>query len=153
MQIEKLQAWFVQNKKTLALAESCTGGKMSSLLTAIPGASDYFLGSLVTYSNGLKISLLHVSPATIQKYGAVSSETALEMLSGLFKVTPADYGIAVTGVAGPTGSKPIGTIHYALGQRGFPPQTGTFHLAGSRETIILSTADLLLDLLLKNSSG
>ncbi|MFI5335096.1 MAG: nicotinamide-nucleotide amidohydrolase family protein, partial [Chlamydiales bacterium] len=100
---EAIHHWMVKHRQTLAFAESCTGGFMASQLTAIPGASEYFLGSIVTYSNSLKEGLLGVSADTLKKHGAVSREAVHEMWTGLLKKTGADYGIAVSGIAGPTG--------------------------------------------------
>jgi PncC family amidohydrolase len=102
---------------TLALAESCTGGLIASLLTDIPGSSDYFLASLVTYSNDSKEKLLGVSPATLRKHGAVSEQTAREMAAGARRAAGATIGISVTGIAGPGGGsaeKPVGLVHFAL---------------------------------------
>ena len=148
---EALHAWMTSHRKTLALAESCTGGFMAADLTALPGASNFFLGSTVVYANGMKEKILGVSPETIRDKGAVSQEVVQEMLQGLFRLTQADYGIAVSGVAGPTTGgtpgKPVGTICYALGLKERPPQVGTFHVKGSRETIILLTARTLFGLL------
>lgn len=104
-------------KLTLAVAESCTGGLIAHRITNIPGASAVFLGGYVTYSNELKSSALGVSSEIIQKYGAVSEECARAMVTGVFDRTGADYCIAVTGIAGPTGGsvdKPVGTVHIAL---------------------------------------
>jgi nicotinamide-nucleotide amidase len=103
--------------KTLAAAESCTGGLLGKTLTDVAGSSDYFLGSAVTYSNEAKIGLLGVKPATLETYGAVSEETAAEMADGARRVFGADYGIAITGVAGPGGgtpAKPVGTVCFGL---------------------------------------
>jgi nicotinamide-nucleotide amidase len=144
---EAVHAWFIKHGKTLAFAESCTGGLMAAQVTALPGASDYFLGSLVTYSNALKTDLLGVSKHTLQQYGAVSEEVVREMLEGVFRHTAADVGIAVTGIAGPTGgsdAKPIGTIWAAMGERGKSPDVGTFQLRGSRQTVTLLTSQRLL---------
>lgn len=127
-------------KKTLALAESITGGSMAAHLTAHAGASHYFLGSIVAYSNELKTSLLGVSHATLEKEGAVSRGAALEMLEGVFRLTNADYAIAVTGIAGPTGAtpgKPVGTVWGAVGARGKDPFVETFHRRGQRDTVII----------------
>ena len=98
---------------TFALAESCTGGQCSSLVVDAPGASKYFLGSFVTYSNELKQSVLGVALKTLEEQGAVSKETAEEMASGVKKKSGADVTLAITGIAGPTGGndqKPIGTV-------------------------------------------
>jgi len=149
---EAIQSWMIKHQKTLALAESCTGGFMASQLTAVPGASSYFLGSLVTYSNQLKEDLLGVSPETLKNHGAVSPEVVHEMWTGLLKKTGADYGIAVSGIAGPTGGsseKPVGTVFYALGKRGEKPQINTLHFKGNRQTVILRTTKWLFGLLLK----
>lgn len=148
--IEELHNWFVQHKKKLAFAESCTGGMLATLVTSRSGASDYFLGSIVAYSNAMKEQLLGVSPATIQKYSELSVETAAEMLAGVFNKTHADFAIAVTGIAGPKGGtdqKPVGTIWAAIGERGKKPDLITFHVQGDRQTVILSTANHLLEAL------
>ncbi len=146
--VEKsIQSRMIMAKKTLALAESCTGGRIASQLTAVPGASEYFLGSLVTYANQLKNSLLHVPESLLNKHGAVSAEAVEAMLAGLFKSTHADYGIAVSGIAGPTGGtpdKPVGTIWAAIGQRGESPHIMHLQRKGTRETIILFTSGHLL---------
>lgn len=141
---EAVHHWFTVHKKRLACAESCTGGLIASKLTAFPGASSYFLGSLVAYSNQLKENLLHVSSQTLEIKGAVSSEVVTEMLLGLFKTTGADWGIAVSGIAGPSGGsdeKPVGTVWYAIGERGKPPIVGTFLAKGNRQTITLQAAN------------
>ncbi len=149
---EAIQVWMVQRHQTLALAESCTGGFLASQLTSLPGASDYFLGSLVAYSNQLKERLLNVSPETLKKHGAVSSQVVQEMCTGLLETTGADYGIAVSGIAGPSGGtveKPVGTIFYAIGKKEEEPEVGTFHVKGNRQTVILRTTKRLLALFLK----
>lgn len=101
----------------IATAESCTGGLLASLITDVSGASEYFLAGLVTYSNEAKIKLLEVAAETIQNFGAVSSETALEMARGIRKISGADFGVSLTGIAGPSGGtteKPVGTVHIAV---------------------------------------
>ncbi len=103
---------------TLATAESCTGGNIAHLITSNPGSSVYFRGSVVSYSNDLKTSMLGVSKDTLHSHGAVSEETVREMLSGLLKVTGATYGIATSGIMGPDGGsaeKPVGTVWVAAG--------------------------------------
>jgi nicotinamide-nucleotide amidase len=150
---EAVHHWMRQHGKTLAFAESCTGGYMASQITALAGASDYFLGSLVAYSNRMKEDLLGVSAQTLKDHAPVSRQTALEMWKGLMKKTAADYGIAVTGIAGPDGGSadlPVGTIWYALGKKGEEPVVDTFHIKGNRQTVILRTSKRLLALLLKN---
>ena len=102
---------------TLSIAESCTGGYISQLFTQHAGSSKVFLGGAVTYSNGLKESILGVQNDTLQRYGAVSRETVSEMIDGALKNFKSDYAIAVTGIAGPDGGtpdKPVGTIWIAV---------------------------------------
>jgi len=109
-----------EKKLSLAFAESCTGGLMSKLITDIPGSSQVFMGGFIVYSNEMKKKYLNVSEKTLNLYGAVSSETANEMLIGLLKTTGADMGIAVTGIAGPAGGteeKPVGTVYAAYGSQ------------------------------------
>ena len=104
-------------KATLSVAESCTGGLISSRLTDVAGSSDYFLFSGVTYANEAKINVLGVSPETLEKQGAVSEETAKQMASGARKIANATYGISTTGIAGPDGGtpeKPVGTVCIGL---------------------------------------
>ncbi len=106
------------NKKaTLAVAESCTGGLIANLLTDVPGSSDYFLFSGVTYSNQAKINILGVSKDTINRYGAVHEKTAIEMAQGARRVSGAAYGLSTSGIAGPGGGtekKPVGTVCIGL---------------------------------------
>jgi nicotinamide-nucleotide amidase len=105
----------------LAVAESCTGGYISHILTQHPGSSKVFLGGGITYSNELKEDLLAVKPQTIEHYGAVSEQTATEMAEGALNNFNADYSIAVTGIAGPDGGtpdKPVGTVWIGVAKRG-----------------------------------
>ncbi|MFA5250130.1 MAG: nicotinamide-nucleotide amidohydrolase family protein [Parachlamydiales bacterium] len=147
---EALKDIFVQKKLTLALAESCSGGALGAALTSVPGASKYFLGSLVTYANELKTSLLNVRPKTIQKYGAVSLETAEEMLQGIFLTTTADFGIALSGIAGPGGGtrlKPAGTLCLAYGLRGKKAQLKKLFFPFERKLFVKYAVSFALSLL------
>lgn len=106
-----------ENKLTLSIAESCTGGMICSSIVDISGSSEVFLEGCVTYSNKAKISRLNVNPNTIQKYGAVSSETACEMAKGIAITSNSNIGISTTGIAGPTGGslkKPVGLVYIGL---------------------------------------
>lgn len=101
----------------LATAESCTGGLVADRLTNVPGSSDYFVGGIVAYAYEAKVALLHVSWETLRAYGAVSSETVLEMARGACKALSADIAISISGIAGPGGglpNKPVGTTWFGL---------------------------------------
>lgn len=145
--IEEIHRRLCEQEKKLALAESCTGGYFSSLFTAMPDASLYFLGAIISYSNELKADLLYVSKETLRIHGAVSRETANEMLLGLMKRTGADFGIANTGIAGPSGAtreRPIGTVFIAMGAKGKKPHVIECHFDGNRKQIIQQTCDRAL---------
>ena len=106
----------LEQHKTLAFAESCTGGLASSLVTDIAGSSEYLIGSAVTYTNEAKHKLLEVQEATLTDYGAVSEQTACEMAQGVRKLFGSDFGVGITGNAGPGGSegKPVGLVYIAV---------------------------------------
>lgn len=144
---EAIHEWFVKHRKKLAFAESCTGGMLASFITSLPGASDYFLGSFVVYSNEMKQQALGVSKTAIETHGSVSEEVAREMLAGVFAKSSADFAIAVTGFTGPTGGapgKPVGTICVAIGERGKTADVGTFQVFGNRQTMTLLATQWLL---------
>ncbi len=119
----------------LAIAESCTGGLLSSRMTDISGASAYISANFVTYSNESKVQILGVSAQTLEKFGAVSEECAREMVQGLAQKTGCDIAICTTGIAGPTGGsaqKPVGTLYVGVccdsqttvRKFNLPPKTG-----------------------------
>lgn len=105
--------------KTIAFAESCSGGLASSLVTDVPGSSEYLLGSVVTYTNMAKNKLLNVQQETLDKFGAVSRETACEMAAGVRRLLGSDYGVSITGNAGPGASegKPVGLVYIAVAEK------------------------------------
>jgi nicotinamide-nucleotide amidase len=106
--------------RTLAVAESCTGGRISELITQVAGCSDYYKGSVISYANEVKTNLLGVPAETIETHGAVSEQTAIAMSTGLLKLLDTDYTIATTGVAGPgggTSENPVGTAWLAVASR------------------------------------
>ena len=114
---EVIAALLIEKKLTIAVAESCTGGLITSRLTDVSGSSDYLERGLVTYSNAAKISMLGVPAEIIEKHGAVSEETARRMAEGVRKLAGTDLGLSSTGIAGPTGGskeKPVGTVYIAL---------------------------------------
>lgn len=143
--------YFIQNKLTLSIAESCTGGSISARLTKLPGSSNYFLGSVVAYSNTLKVNLLHVLEKTLENQGAVSKGVVTEMAQGIIMLTKSHFSIAVSGIAGPSGGtpeKPVGTIWAAIGRQGLPPYVWHFFLQGNREIIIEEAVNVCLEQLL-----
>ena len=144
---EAVHHLLIDKKQTLSIAESCTGGAISSTLTHLAGASAYFLGSVVSYSNQIKMDVLHVKAETLQKHGAVSEETVREMIKGILQLTQSDWGIAITGIAGPSGGtpeKPVGTIWAAVGQKGKKEEVWKFKGWGSREMIIQRGVNVVL---------
>ena len=137
-----------QNKK-LAIAESCTGGYISHQITSVSGCSEYYQGSVTTYSNEAKQNLLGVKAETLVKFGAVSEEVAREMAEGAKKVLNADYSVATTGIAGPTGGteeKPVGTVWIAVSA---PNKTiaKKFVFGNNRERNIIRSGQTALQLL------
>ncbi len=144
---EAVHREFIHRKKSLALAESCTGGSIASQLTAIPDASKYLLGSIVAYSNAWKERFLQVSRTTLKEKGAVSKEIVIEMVQGLFHETDADFAAAVSGIAGPSGGsqeKPVGTIYIAVGERGQKIDAGIVHAPKERHAAISFSVHLTL---------
>ncbi len=111
----------IKKKLTLATAESCTGGMVAAALTEIAGSSAVVERGFVTYSNKAKQQMLGVPPTTLNKYGAVSRETAEAMAKGALAHAPVDLAVSITGIAGPGGGsadKPVGLVHFAAGSRG-----------------------------------
>jgi nicotinamide-nucleotide amidase len=137
--------------KTLATAESCTGGMVGNRLTNVPGSSTYYIGGVVAYSNKLKEKLLGVSRTTLSMFGAVSEETAREMAIGARRVTGADIAVATTGIAGPDGGtpdKPVGTVAVALAADGYGEdgaKSKIYQLWGNREWVKVLTSQVALD--------
>lgn len=108
----------LRNALKISVAESCTGGLISSRLTDVSGSSAYTFQNFVTYANEAKVKLLCVNPETIEKYGVVSSEVSLEMVKGLLNKYDCSIAVATTGIAGPLGAtdtKPVGLIYIAIG--------------------------------------
>jgi nicotinamide-nucleotide amidase len=143
-----------RRKKTLALAESCTGGFIANQITNVPGASRIFPGGIVTYSNEAKQKFLGVRAKTLAQHGAVSEAVAREMAAGALKQFGADFAIAVTGIAGPGGGtkkKPTGTVFIALaGQFGILVEQKLNHFG--REKFKKVTAQQALELLKDKAS-
>ncbi len=127
----------------LALAESCTGGMVAEAITRVAGSSAWFDRGFVTYSNQSKIDMLGVSPVILEKFGAVSEQTAAEMALGALKHSQSQIAGSITGIAGPDGGsaeKPVGTVCFAWtglnkSTRNQPANTVTQHFAGNRQQI------------------
>jgi nicotinamide-nucleotide amidase len=119
------------------VAESCTGGRLSDRLTNIPGSSSFFIGSIIAYRNTVKTKLLGVSPILIKRYGAVSAPVAAQMASGIRKRFKTSYGIAITGIAGPSGgsaTKPVG-LTYIAASSGKKTVSREYRFSGTRTGI------------------
>jgi len=141
--------------KTVTCAESCTGGKIASLLTEISGASSVFEAGFVTYSNRIKHQLLAVSEQVLEKQGAVSETVVKQMLTGALDKSRADIGVAVSGIAGPNGGseeKPVGTVHVAWGSKN-TIQAQAFYFPGSRVFFQKIVSALSLDLIRRELLG
>jgi nicotinamide-nucleotide amidase len=137
-----------KNNKTLALAESCTGGYVSHLITSVGGSSEYFQGSVVPYHNQFKHEILGVKNETLNEFGAVSEQTVIEMATSVKKLFKSDFGLASSGIAGPSGgteSKPVGTIWIACAGKGFV-ETKKLQLTKDRMLNIQLTAVAVLNL-------
>ena len=140
-----------QHNVFLAAAESCTGGLLSHLITNVPGSSDYFLGSVITYANQSKIQILGVKPETLEKFGAVSRETVLEMAHAVRQVFFADIGVSVSGIAGPGGGvpgNPVGTVWIGLSVAGLD-RAWCYQFSGDRQEVKQQAAEMALKLLVE----
>ena len=111
--VQEVSEILIAQKKTLSVAESCTGGKISSIITSVSGSSNYFKGALIAYSSSIKINQLAVKIKDIQKYSVVSEKVAMQMAEGIKNQFQTDYAIATTGYAGPKGEK-VGQVFIAF---------------------------------------
>ena len=158
LQAKQLAKLFLKKPSKLAAAESCTGGGLAEVLTRLPGSSAWFECAFVTYSNEAKQKMLGVSFDVLQKFGAVSEETANAMSRGAVENSRADYGVAITGVAGPDGGsedKPVGTVCLSWYERGYGGTTIRVFFDGDRlkirEQSCLLAIQGLIDFLQKKS--
>jgi nicotinamide-nucleotide amidase len=147
--LEQIVGYYLQMRDaTLAVAESCTGGKLSSRITSVPGSSRYFLGGAIVYANELKTSFASVPPQLIVEHGAVSKEVALAMAEGIRAECDATIGVGITGVAGPGGGteeKPVGLVYIAVAD-GKKPEVIERKFGGDRERIRQFSTQLALDM-------
>ncbi len=135
-----------QKSLTIAVAESCTGGNLSALLTSQSGSSAYFDRGFITYSNQAKIDMLGVKPTTLDKFGAVSEQVALEMARGVIKNSSTNISISITGIAGPSGSiknKPVGMVCFGFCtlKRCF---TSIKQFSGNRAEVVRASIDFVI---------
>ena len=145
----------MRRRLTLAVAESCTGGLVADRLTNVPGSSRYLIMSVVAYHNRVKQELLGVSPSALTRYGAVSSQVAAAMAQGARRRAGTDVGLAITGIAGPTGatsSKPVGLVYMALADRR-RTRVKRFHFHGDRRAVKEQAAQMALDWLRRWALG
>lgn len=148
---ETVVALCIQNGRTLATAESCTGGLIAHRITNVPGASAIFPGGIVAYANAIKTALLDVPEPTLAAGGAVAEAVAVAMAQGARTRFGADFAVAVTGIAGPGGGtpeKPVGTVYMAAAGPG-SQRTRHARFTGDRDAIKAQTAETALKLLLE----
>jgi len=134
--------------KTLATAESCTGGGIGHAITAVSGSSAVYLGGVISYANSVKEHVLGVKAAVLETVGAVSEETARAMAEGVCRLTGADIGVAVTGIAGPNADgtdKPVGLVYIAVCKDGYVSVSEN-HFTGDREAVRNQTIETAMRL-------
>ncbi len=139
----------IESKRTLATAESCTGGLIAHRLTNVSGISAVFHGGIIAYSNAVKVAQLGVSEADLEAHGAVSEPVAAQMAEGVRNRFGTDFGIAVTGIAGPTGGtpdKPVGLVYMAVSREG-ETRVERHQFSGTRPEVKDQTAEAALQLL------
>ncbi len=150
MTIKTLSKLLIEKSLTISVAESCTGGNLSALLSSVSGSSAYFDRGYITYSNQAKIDMLDVKQLTLETFGAVSEQTALEMVKGVVKNSNSSIGVSVTGIAGPTGGtkdKPVGMVCFGFCIQG-ECFSATQKFSGSREVVVLSSIEFVLQTLI-----
>ena len=152
LKAKKLSELLISKNMSIAVAESCTGGSISSSLTSIPGASTYFNCGFITYSNQSKVNMLGVDPKTIELYGAVSEKVAYEMAMGAGQNSQSDLALSVTGIAGPSGGtpeKPVGMVCFGFYINGNVETTTQFFSGVRSEIVSESITFALTELTLK----
>jgi nicotinamide-nucleotide amidase len=148
---KKMGELLKRNKFTLSTAESCTGGYLAHLITSIPGSSEYYKGTIISYSNDIKSDILGIDASLIEKYGAVSEEVVREMAQNIRKKMNTDYGISTSGIAGPDGGteeKPVGTVWVAVCSKN-KTKTKLLHLGKHRLNNIRISAIWAMGILIK----
>ena len=149
--VDRAAAGLRARGETVSFAESCTGGLLSSMVTSIAGVSDVFMGSVVAYSNDVKVSVLGVPSRVINSTGAVSAPCARAMARGARSVFKTTWSVAITGIAGPGGgsvAKPVGTVFVGIAGPGVD-RAVAMHFSGGRPVIQKASADSALQILLE----
>ena len=155
MKVKKLSQILAEQSLTISVAESCTGGHLSALLTSVSGSSAYFDRGYITYSNQAKTDMLNVDTKVLEKFGAVSEQTAAEMVSSVVQGSHSDVAVSITGVAGPTGGtveKPVGMVcfGFCIKDKYF---VETQNFTGDRETVVSSSVDFVIQTLVNELSA
>ena len=147
---ESLVRLLEERNETVSTAESCTGGMISSAITSVPGSSGVFEYGAVTYSERIKTLVLSVPESVIEEYGVVSNEVASYMANGVREKSSSTYGVATTGIAGPSGGGvlPVGTVCISVSSSE-RCVSGTYHFDGNREEVRLSATQKALEILLE----
>ena len=152
MNINKLHKKFIKKKISISVAESCTGGLLSSKFTKLSGSSEYFQMGLVTYSNKAKIKILKVKKKIIDKYGSVSPECCRSMVQNLSKISKSKINISITGIAGPSGGtkdKPVGLVYIGLIKGNKTIVSKNYFMKKERESIQNKTVEKCIKLIQK----
>lgn len=139
----------IEKNITISTAESCTGGSLGKIITSVPGASSIYGYGFITYANEAKEKILGVSHETLEKYGAVSVDTALQMAKGARDVSGSDIAVSVTGIAGPCGGtaeKPVGLVYIAISDKD-GEEYRKLNLSGNRDEVRVKTCDKVFELI------
>jgi nicotinamide-nucleotide amidase len=155
MSLATLTQVLIEHSLTISVAESCTGGNLSSMLTSVSGSSAYFDRGYVAYSNQAKVDMLGVDLSTLTQFGAVSEQTAQAMVKGVAEHSNSDVSVAITGIAGPTGGtqdKPVGMVCFGFYIKG-NYFTNTQYYTGDRVTVIASSVDFVIQTLVDELSA
>jgi nicotinamide-nucleotide amidase len=150
--IARIGVFLMSRNERVATAESCTGGLISSVFTQHSGASAWFLGSIIAYDDSVKQNVLGVASEILQKYGAVSSQTVEKMLAGAYNLFKADWSIAVSGIAGPSGAtpeKPLGTVFIGISRKDKVLEILQNRFSGNRGNVQSQSVEKAADMILK----
>ena len=152
---EQIISKLIENNITISTAESCTGGSLGKIITSVPGASSIYGYGFITYANEAKEKILGVSHETLEKHGAVSPDTALQMAKGAREVSGSDVSVSVTGIAGPgggTAEKPVGLVYIAISDK-YGEEYRKLNLSGNRDEVRTQTCDEVFKLIAERISG